>query len=287
MAKPRDDFSKRVVDTLAKRAAYICSNPDCRAQTLAPSDTEPGKYLYIGKAAHICAAAKGGPRFDPNMSVEERGCIDNGIFLCSGCADLIDKNGGADFSPEQLHEWKRTHAKWTTDNLNKKAQGRGGEGGSGTIIGNRGKIIGGRGGQGGVSGVGGKGGDGFIKGDDGLIIGGDGGNCGTADGRGGRGARGPTERFGFPTTIWGFGRGGSGENHPEFIRRMNLLRTIRAEYLAKFPEDVPYIEAGIDEVPVDWVNQRLVEMGEAWLVRLGKSGYQLPALPEIKERPEQ
>jgi len=283
MLKPRDDFSKTVVNALAKRAAFICSNPDCRAQTLAPSDTEPGKYLYIGKAAHICAAAEGGPRFDSQMSAEERGGIDNGIFLCSSCADLIDKNGGADFSPELLHEWKRTHAKWVTDNLNKKSQGRGGDGGSGTIIGNRGTIIGGRGGEGGVSGVGGRGGGGFIKGDDGLIIGGDGGSCCTADGRGGRRARGPTERFGFPTDMWGFGRGGSGGNLPEFSRRMELLRTIRAEYLAKFPEDATYIEAGIDLVPVDWVNQRLVELGETWQVRLGDSGYQLPALPEIKK----
>jgi hypothetical protein len=280
MAKPRDDFSKLVVDALAKRASFICSNPDCRAQTLAPSGAESGKYLYIGKAAHICAAAKGGPRFDPQMSAEERGGIDNGIFLCSSCADLIDKNSGLDFSPGQLHEWKRTHEKWVKANLNKRSQGRGGEGGSGKIIGNRGTIIGGRGGEGGVSGIGGKGGGGFIKGDDGLIIGGNGGNCGSADGRGGRGARGPAERFGLSTDMWGFGRGGSGGNHPEFNRRVGLLRTIRAEYKAKFPEDATYIEAGIDLVPVDWVNQRLAELEETWQVWMGSSGYQLPALAE-------
>ncbi|MGR4066921.1 hypothetical protein [Billgrantia sp. C5P2] len=282
MAKRRDDFLKPVADALAKRAAYICSNPDCRAQTLAPSDKEPGKFLYTGKAAHICAAAEGGPRFDPEMTSEERGGIENGIFLCSNCADMIDKNGGADFSPEQLHEWKQVHAKWVTDNLNKRSQGRGGEGGSGTIIGNRGTIIGGKGGEGGVSGIGGKGGGGFIQGDDGLIIGGDGGSCGTANGRGGRGARGPTERFGFPTAIWGFGRGGSGGNHPEFNRRVELLQAIRAEYLEKFPSDAPCIEAGIDNVPVDWVNQRLVELGEIWCVQMGDSGYQLPSLPELE-----
>lgn len=285
MAKPRDDFSKPVVDALGKRAAFICSNPDCRAQTLAPSDKEPGKYLYIGKGAHICAAAEGGPRFDPEMTADERAGIDNGIFLCSSCADLIDKNGGADFSPEQLHEWKRTHEKWVTDNLNKRSQGRGGEGGSGTIIGDRGTIIGGKGGEGGVSGIGGKGGGGFIKGKDGLIIGGDGGNCGTADGRGGRGARGPTERFGFSTDMWGYGRGGTGGNHPEFNRRIALLKTIRAEYLVKFPADAPYIEAGIDDVPIDWVNQRLVELGETWRVQLGDAGYQLPVLPAFEEGP--
>src|SRR5262245_6049175 len=55
------------------------------------------------------------------------------------------------------------------------ARGAGGAGGSGTITGDRGTVIGGRGGQGGVSGRGGDGGGGSIQGNDGIIIGGDGG----------------------------------------------------------------------------------------------------------------
>lgn len=286
MASRRDEFSKPVVDALAKRAAYICSNPECRAQTLAPSESEPGKYLYIGKAAHICAAAEGGPRFKPEMSPEERGAITNGIFLCSSCADLIDKNNGADFSVKQLCEWKAAHEKWAAENLNKRGQGRGGEGGGGTIIGNRGTVIGGRGGDGGVSGFGGKGGGGFIQGDDGLIIGGDGGSCPGADGRGGRGAPGPTERLGFPSEIWGFGRGSAGTNHPEYARRIGLLRKIRAEYMAKFPDDVPFIDGGVDPVPVDWVNQRLAELSENWRVEFGPRGYVLPALSDSETERE-
>lgn len=280
MTSKRDEFSKPIIEALGKRASFICSNPDCRAQTLAPSESEQGKYLYIGKAAHICAAAPGGPRFKPEMSSEERGAITNGIFLCSNCADLIDKNNGADFTAAQLHEWKGTHEKWVADNLNKRTQGIGGEGGSGAIIGNRGTIIGGRAGHGGVAGVGGKGGGGFIKGDDGLIIGGDGGNCPTPDGRGGCASLGPTERFGFSTYMWGFGRGGSGGNHPEYNRRLGLLRTIRNEYMIKFPEEVAFIEAGIDPVPVDWINQRLVELQESWQIRIGTAGYLLPPLSE-------
>jgi len=156
--------------------------------------------------------------------------------------------------------------------------GHGGEGGGGTIVGNRGTVIGGRGGNGGASGSGGKGGSGFIQGDDGLIIGGDGGDSGTADGRGGRGARGPTERLGFSTSTWGFGRGGTGRNHPEYDRRVNVLREVRNEYISKFPLDAPFIEAGIDQVPTDWVNQRLTELGEPWRVQLGHDGYVLPNL---------
>jgi hypothetical protein len=156
--------------------------------------------------------------------------------------------------------------------------GIGGDGGSGTINGNNGTIIGGRGGNGGVSGIGGKGGDGFIQGDNGLIIGGDGGNCGTPDGRGGRGARSPTEREDIPTNMWSYGRGGSGENHPEYNRRIVLLKNIRLEYMDKFSEEVPFIEAGVDIVPINWVNKRLEELHENWRIEMGVVGYFLPPL---------
>jgi hypothetical protein len=278
MRPGRDDFSKAVINVLCKRAAYICSNSDCRAHTLAPSDSEEGKYLYIGKAAHICAASEGGARYKASMPVEQRGAISNGIFLCSNCADMIDKNGGVDFSEDRLRQWKIDHEKWVSEHLNKRRAGQGGDGGTGTIVGNRGIVIGGRGGDGGVVGIGGKGGSGFIQGDDGLVIGGDGGSCPTADGRGGHGARGPTERLGFPTDSWGLGRGGSATNHPEYDRRIGVLSRIRTEYLTKFPQDRPFIEAGVDPVPIDWVNQRLDELGESWRVGLGQAGYVLPAL---------
>jgi hypothetical protein len=276
----RDNFAKPVVDALGKRAAFICSNPNCRKLTIAPSEASESKFVYIGKAAHICAAAKDGPRYHAVMTSEERSAIPNGIFLCSNCADLIDKNCGIDFPVEQLREWKIQHERWVSENLNKRPGGVGGEGGGGQVIGNKGCIIGGKGGDGGVSGIGGKGGSGFIQGNDGLIIGGDGGNCGSADGRGGKGARGPTERFGFSTDMWGYGRGGSGANNLEYDRRITLLKEIRAEYLTKFPDDTPYIEAGVDSVPIDWINQRLIEIHEIWRVEMGPSGYILPPLPD-------
>jgi hypothetical protein len=122
MTKGRDDFDKPVMDALAKRAAYICSNPDCKALTIAPSTDDDTKFIYIGKAAHITAAAKRGPRFDPNISSEERKSINNGIFLCSNCADMIDKNKGIDFPVELLRKWKNDHESWVGKNLNKKVQ---------------------------------------------------------------------------------------------------------------------------------------------------------------------
>ena len=57
-----------------------------------------------------------------------------------------------------------------------KHTGIGGTGGSGTIVGNGGTVIGGKGGDGGVIGIGGQGGGGHITGNGGLIVGGDGGD---------------------------------------------------------------------------------------------------------------
>lgn len=112
MSQDRDDFPKAVADALAKRAAFICSNPDCKALTIAPSEGDDGKFLYIGVAAHICAASVGGPRYDPQMTQEERKSASNGLFLCSSCATMIDKNNGLDFAVGLLRHWKDEHERW-------------------------------------------------------------------------------------------------------------------------------------------------------------------------------
>ncbi|MFI5711984.1 hypothetical protein [Kribbella sp. NPDC051620] len=157
-------------------------------------------------------------------------------------------------------------------NIDDEPSGRGGDGGSGTILGNRGTVIGGNAGRGGTGGSGGHGGSGTVVGDDALVIGG--------DGRGGRGARGPTERYGFDTSTWGYGRGGRGPDTREYTRRLEVLTQIRQEYLDRFAEDAPYILAGIDAVPIAWVNQRLDELGEGWHVVRGDEGYVLPPPPQ-------
>jgi hypothetical protein len=51
--------------------------------------------------------------------------------------------------------------------------------------------------------------------------------------------------------------------------------------MKRFPEDARYIEAGVETVPIDWVNQRLSERGESWSVTRGKEGYVLPALSQV------
>lgn len=143
--------------------------------------------------------------------------------------------------------------------------GPGGRAGSGYAMGTRSAAIGGDGGRGG-EGPGGDGGHGVATGHGAIGIGGTGGDARQPGGQGGRGGRGPTDRFGTASSMWGVGRGGRGGCTPEFIRRSDVLRGICTEYLQRFPQDAPFINAGLEQVPTDWLNQRLVEMGERWRV---------------------
>lgn len=100
----RDDFSQATVNTLGRRAGYLCSNPTCRKHTSGPNSSD-NKSTTIGVAAHITAAAPGGPRYDVSLSSDERRHINNGIWLCGNCASLIDKDVPK-HSTELLKFWK-------------------------------------------------------------------------------------------------------------------------------------------------------------------------------------
>lgn len=93
----RDDFSAATVRDLARRASYICSNPECHNLTIGPASNDLEKIVFLGKAAHITAASPRGARYDSSLAAEDRRAIKNGIFLCPGCADKIDKNKGLDY----------------------------------------------------------------------------------------------------------------------------------------------------------------------------------------------
>lgn len=115
----RNDFSLETKEILKQRAAYICSNPSCKRMTIAPSSEDETKVQYIGICAHITAAASGGSRYNLEISDEERSGIANGIFLCSNCATLIDKNNGIDYSVQTIKSWKHNHEEFVLQNLNK------------------------------------------------------------------------------------------------------------------------------------------------------------------------
>jgi hypothetical protein len=116
----RAEFSQSVIRIAKERAAYICSNPNCRLMTIGPSASDENLVEYIGEVAHILPAKKKGPRetipFDPN----ERSSIDNAIFLCGSCARMIDKNKGIDYPAKTLKEWRTKHYSWIRENINKQ-----------------------------------------------------------------------------------------------------------------------------------------------------------------------
>lgn len=103
----RDDFSVKTKTALAHRVGFKCSNPDYRKSTSGASLESNDKHINIGVASHICAASKGGPRFDSSMSSEERSSFDNGIWLCQSCSKLIDSDSTR-FTILLLKTWKKS-----------------------------------------------------------------------------------------------------------------------------------------------------------------------------------
>jgi hypothetical protein len=110
MPNNRDEFPYKVYMRLRERAAFICSDPNCRRLTVKPH-SDPTKSVVTGKASHIHAAAENGPRYDPNQTPEERASIENAIWLCSVCADPVDKDAQK-YPAELLKEWKSEHETW-------------------------------------------------------------------------------------------------------------------------------------------------------------------------------
>ena len=118
----RDDFAESTKRTLAARVNYCCSKPDCRASTSGPQ-AELSKAVNVGVAAHITAAAVGGPRYDPSLTPELRADITNAIWLCQNCAKLVD-NDPSRFSADTLREWKATAEREALDLVGKTAPRR-------------------------------------------------------------------------------------------------------------------------------------------------------------------
>lgn len=63
--------------------------------------------MIVGVAAHITAAAPGGPRYDPALTSEERSRHSNGIWLCEIHGKAVDTDADH-FTVEMLRKWKQT-----------------------------------------------------------------------------------------------------------------------------------------------------------------------------------
>jgi hypothetical protein len=102
----RDDFSEPDKRILGDQVGWRCSNPECRAPTKGPH-SDDDRAVLVGVAAHICAAASGGPRYDLTQTPEQRSSIENGIHLCQTCGTRVDRDT-VKYTAEVLRGWKAT-----------------------------------------------------------------------------------------------------------------------------------------------------------------------------------
>lgn len=115
---PRDDdFSAPTKRLIAARAGYQCAFPNCFTPTSGPALDEQ-RAVNIGEAAHITAAQPNGPRYDSSLTPDERSDADNGIWMCSTHATLIDRDV-TQYSTELLREWK-----WQSEDRARKMLGQ-------------------------------------------------------------------------------------------------------------------------------------------------------------------
>lgn len=112
------DFNKTTVETIGKRAAYVCSNPDCRVNTIGPNTIEK-KSIKIGEAAHIYGARIDAKRFNPDMTDAARAEITNAIWLCRNCHKIIDSDENK-YTHNILFKWREIHEEYITSLLGSK-----------------------------------------------------------------------------------------------------------------------------------------------------------------------
>lgn len=104
VGRRKADFSGRVRQTIIYKSNHTCSNPNCRKKT---EQIGMGGLVYsIGEACHIEAASAGGARYNEKSTMEYRKSVENAIWLCSNCAEMIDKDWES-YSVETLKKWKR------------------------------------------------------------------------------------------------------------------------------------------------------------------------------------
>lgn len=85
------DLRQYLDDGHSQADAARRANPDCRAQTSGPQ-LKVDASLSVGVAAHITAAASGGPRHDATLTPGQRSSAKNGVWLCQVCAKLVDSD---------------------------------------------------------------------------------------------------------------------------------------------------------------------------------------------------
>ena len=98
-------MSKRLPPTIATlRTLYAhsgnqCTKPDCSTVLINANGS------VVADVCHIKAAKKGGPRFDANLTSEQRRHVSNLILLCRTCHALVDAETKR-YTVATLTRWK-------------------------------------------------------------------------------------------------------------------------------------------------------------------------------------
>lgn len=101
----RDNFSPKTKELLERRVSSRCSKPDCGILTGGAASDDEG-IINTGVAAHITAAAAGGPRYNSSLTSDERKAFSNGIWLCQTHGKLVDSDISY-FTVQELLSWKK------------------------------------------------------------------------------------------------------------------------------------------------------------------------------------
>lgn len=112
----RDNFTKRTRELVAQRVAYRCCFQGCGIATIGPKYGDALNTSSIGVGCHIFAASPNGPRYNANMTPEERKSPDNCIWMCQTHSKLIDADENA-YPPALLHQWKNNAEQEAADRL--------------------------------------------------------------------------------------------------------------------------------------------------------------------------
>lgn len=82
-----------------------CAAPGCDRQLVARDGMS-----IIGKICHIEAASPDGPRWNPDMTDDERRAFDNLVLLCDECHTIVDNRANeAKYPVALLRRWKHDH----------------------------------------------------------------------------------------------------------------------------------------------------------------------------------
>jgi len=108
--KPKDkarQYKPSTVRRLDTLSGNECAEPTCQKRLIASDGIS-----IISKICHIEAASAEGPRYNPNMTDDERRGFDNLVLLCDEHHTIIDNIANVkDYPVELLKSWKAEHEK--------------------------------------------------------------------------------------------------------------------------------------------------------------------------------